>query len=662
MVESSKEIPVVHDVDVVVAGGSSGAVAAACEAANQGARVFLLAPRPYLGTDICATLRLWLNEGEKPESALAVACFGEKRIATPSAVKAAMDRALIEAGVSYLTGCCVTDVLCNRDGGLSGIVMANRSGRQAVRAKVVIDATRQAIVARQAKVPFRVFAPGRQTFRRVVIGGAMRSDSKMSADKKDFTCDSIARHTDYRLPVYEYTMHLEMSDNSARSFFLAENLARDMTNGAGQEMASEVLYHLPADTIIAEKHLDDWPGARQADLDAFRPRTCPQLYVLGGYADLSAGAAEKMMRPLELMNTGRRLGQAAAEQAAALPPADNVFLPDSDADGGVPVTIGEESGVTRFGRDNTIRAGRHVLPVLGRYDVVVVGGGTSGAPAGIGAAKSGARTLVVEYLHELGGVGTTGLIAKYWYGVRRGYTAYIDDHVNPGSDSWNAVDKAEWLRRELMRSGAEVWLGALGCGAIIEGNRVCGVIVATPEGRGVVLASTVVDATGNADVAAWAGAQTRYGLSEQGALNVQIAGFPERPMKRYYVNTCFTMVDDTDVFDVWHLMAWKRTAAAPAAFDFGQLVDSRERRRVVGDCTLTVPDILNRRTWPDTICHHYSNFDAAAFPDSPLLLASDAKGPCFDTDMPYRCLLPKGLDGLLVVGLGASVQRDAMTL
>jgi hypothetical protein len=45
-----------------------------------------------------------------------------------------------------------------------------------------------------------------------------------------------------------------------------------------------------------------------------------------------------------------------------------------------------------------------------------------------------------------------------------------------------------------------------------------------------------------------------------------------------------------------------------------------------------------------------------------LLLIGDAKGPRFNTDLPYRCLLPKGLDGILVLGLGASAQRDAMTL
>jgi len=663
VVESPKDIPVAYDVDVVVAGGSSGAVAAACEAASRGATVFLAAPRPYLGTDLCATLRLWLDESEQPESKLAAACFGNDRIATPWVVKAAMDKALIEAGVSCLTGCYVTEVLRDRDGRIAGIVMANRSGRQAVRAKVVIDATPQAMVARQADVEFRPFLPGRHEFKRVVIGGEMQSGSSVSGEKKEFTVHPIAKNTDRRLPVYEYTLQIEVQDESDRSDFRVENLARDLTNGAGTELASEVLTCVPSDTIVADARLEDWPGAAHVDLAAFRPQGVPQLFVLSGYADLDSKAGEELMRPLELIELGRRIGRAAAEQAAQRPFPVDAMLAESDTSGGPSATIGEEPDAIRFRQREAIHAGRRALPVLGRYDVVVIGGGTSGAPAGIAAARSGAKTLVVEYLHELGGVGTVGLIAKYWYGVRRGYTAYVDEQVNPGRDFWNAAEKAEWLRRELIRSGAEVWFGVLGCGALVEDGRVRGVVVATPRGRGIVLASTVVDATGNSDIAACAGAETSYSLSERGSLNVQIAGFPERPLQRYYVNTCYTMVDDTDVVDVWHLMAWKRTARGTApAFDVGQLVDSRERRRTVGDYTLTVPDLLNHRTWPDTICHHYSNFDAAAFPDSPLLLASDAKGPCFPTDLPYRCLLPKQLEGILVVGLGASVQRDAMTL
>jgi len=66
------------------------------------------------------------------------------------------------------------------------------------------------------------------------------------------------------------------------------------------------------------------------------------------------------------------------------------------------------------------------VPVLGEYDVVIVGGGTAGAPAGIAAARQGAKTLVVEYLHGLGGIGTMGLIGKYYYGYREGFTKELD--------------------------------------------------------------------------------------------------------------------------------------------------------------------------------------------------------------------------------------------
>ena len=663
VVESPRKIPIVCDVDVVVVGGSSGAVEAACHAATSGAQVFLLASTPYLGTDLCSTLRLWLEKGEEPTSPLAVACFGTQRRATPFAVKAAMDQALLNAGVRYLTGCFVTDVLTDKDGQVAGIVMANRSGRQAIRAKVVVDATHQAAAARLARVPFRPFAPGSQTFARVVIGGESRTGKGVLIDKKPFTCDLVTKKTEYHLPVYEYTLQIGMKDNGVVSFFDVENRARDMTYAPESEVASEVLYRLPSDTIIGEEHSEAWPGASTASLRAFRPRGFTRLYVLSAYADLGTQAQQHLLRPLQFMETGARIGQAAAEEARGVPTLGHASLAETSETADDCGDLEEHLSGIRPTNLGTIHSGRRALPVLGRYDVVVVGGGTSGAPAGIAAAKNGAKTLVLEYLHELGGVGTTGLIGSYWYGIRNGYTGYVDKHVNPGQETWSVPAKAEWLRQELRRNGADVWFGAFGCGAIVRDRQVRGVIVATPQGRGVVLASTVVDATGNADLAACAHAPTSYSISERGSLNVQIAGFPERPLKKSIVNTCYTMVDDTDVLDVWHLMVWRRTGSLKTSyFDVGQLVDSRERRRIVGDYTLTVEDILSRRTFPDTISHHYSNFDAAAFPDARVLLMSDAKGPCFHTDMPYRCLLPKGIDGILVVGLGASAERDAMTL
>jgi FAD-dependent oxidoreductase family protein len=75
--ESARAIPVAYDVDVVVVGGSAAGVAAAVEAAQNGASVFLAAPRPYLGEDLCAPYRLWLEPGEEPSTPFTQKLFAE---------------------------------------------------------------------------------------------------------------------------------------------------------------------------------------------------------------------------------------------------------------------------------------------------------------------------------------------------------------------------------------------------------------------------------------------------------------------------------------------------------------------------------------------------------------------------------------------------------
>jgi flavin-dependent dehydrogenase len=707
LVETAKEIPVIAEVDVLVVGGSSGAVSAACEAARHGARVFLIAPRPHLGDDLASTMRLWLEEGESLDAgldpvpffhSLAAACFGDGRLTTPLRVKAAMDRALLESSVRFLTGCYATDILRDEHGRIAGVVMANRSGRQAIRTRVVVDATDRAVVARLAEAQFRPFQSGVRTFTHVVIGGTLQSGEHVRGETKDFSYPTTSGSNQVAMPIHQYAIDIDLPDNRPGTYCQAEHIARDRTWTKGIERFSESLPYQPSDTIVGRKRIDEWPGAGQVELDAFRPRGLAGLYVLSAYADVSEPAGAALQRPLQQMELGARIGRQAALDAQE-PPSRSRIRENSDSrsrirensdsrsrirensdsrsrirensDSTAPTApnldaslrIAENLAGIRALNSGTVDVGSRPLPILGRYDVVVVGGGTSGAPAAIAAAGAGAKTLVVESLHELGGVGTVGLIAAYWYGLRRGFTKAMDDQVNPGSDRWNAVEKAEWLRQELRRRGADIWFGTLGCGTVVDDRQVRGVVLATPWGRGVVLARTVIDATGNADIAAWAGAPTSYSISERGSLNVQIAGFPERPLSRWYVNTCYTMVDDTDVLDVWHLMVWRRNEFRnKPVFDVGQLIDSRDRRRIVGDATLTVPDILNGRTFPDTFSQHTSNFDAAAFPDSPLLLIADAKGPVFRTDVPYPCLLPQGLDGLLVVGLGCSAERDAMTL
>ena len=75
------ELPVVQDVDVVVAGGSSAAVAAAVAAKEAGATVFLAAPRPYLGEDLAGTLHLARVPGDDESHPVYRSIFDGRRAA-----------------------------------------------------------------------------------------------------------------------------------------------------------------------------------------------------------------------------------------------------------------------------------------------------------------------------------------------------------------------------------------------------------------------------------------------------------------------------------------------------------------------------------------------------------------------------------------------------
>ncbi len=583
---------------------------------------------------------------------------------TPMQVKRTLDEALLEAGVQYLFGCYATDVLRDGDGKVAGIVMANRSGRQAVRAKVVIDATPRASVARMAGATFEPYSGGLQNFRRIVVGGEVRTGKDIQAGKMPSPISVVGGSGREAI---EYTLKIPMKDGSFASFAQAEQIARDITWHPGQADASETLFQVPPDPIKGKKSVSGaWPGVEKVELDVFQPRGINRLFVVGGCADMSREAAEKLLRPLELMKLGSRIGAAAASEAKSISRPDNVRLRGKPVMAVVSGDVRENlSGIrltlTELSRVHT---DKRAVPILGEVDVVVVGGGTGGAPAGISAARQGAKTLVLEYLHGLGGVGTMGLISKYYHGYIKGFTKEIDEGItNFGADAkrkgggWNIEWKKEWYRSELRKAGADIWFGVLGCGALVEDGRVKGVVVATPEGRGVILAKVVIDSTGNADIAAVAGARCTY--TNGAVVAVQGAGLPPYKLGTGYTNTDWTFIDDTDVVDVWRAFVVAKNKYKDV-YDLGQLVDTRERRRIVGDFVMSPLDISNNRTYPDTIVIARSNFDTHGFTIHPAFMLKPPDRKEMFVNVPYRCLLPKGLDGILVTGLGVSAHRDAM--
>ena len=830
--ESARAIPVAYDVEVVVVGGGTGAVSAAVAAAESGAKVFLAAPYPYLGDDMTATLRLWLEPGETPVSTLGKLIFSDKgsaavirntqpftykadvesdakhkdtkvpsrlsdteygnspkdsvqynsdvtitcelkkadeikevrvlayqrddttaggggfgvagvdvstssdgkqwnalgamkveqkegeflifalpagvkaryvklavkkpekadrillgevqlvssieTVATPTVrpaprpmhVKKTLDEALLKAGVTYLYSCLPTDVLVDADGKPAGIVMANRAGRQAVLAKTIIDATDRATVARLAGVPFSTYPAGKQTFKRVVIGGEPVKNegvtSRLPAAPFSGPYPNKAKTSSGSFQVIEYTLELPMKDDSYASWAKADQQARTLTYHPEQQFTADRLFQVPPDAIQSMGSIGGsmstlLPGAEKITaahlpLNVCQPVKASFIYVLGGCAQVSRPLAEKLLRPLALIDLGERIGKAAAADAKARAKLSGVKLAGKAVE--KPAAAGDVreflSGVRPNQKLPTVPQEARGLPVIGRYDVVVIGGGTGGAPAGISAARQGAKTLVVEYLSGLGGVGTVGAISTYYWGNRVGFTSTI-----PGGASWVIEHRMEWYRTQILEAGGDIWFGTLGCGALVDNNKVIGAVVVTPFGRGVVLAKNVIDATGNSDVAAAAGAKTIY--TDETEFGMQGTGLPGRQLGQTYNNTDFTIVDETDMVDTWQMFVFSK-GKYPNAFDHGQLIDTRERRRIVGDATITLADQINGRTYPDTVVQARSNFDSHGYTVDPMLLVEHPEHKGFNVYIPYRAMLPKGFDGVQVIGLGTSAHRDAVPL
>lgn len=297
-------------------------------------------------------------------------------------------------------------------------------------------------------------------------------------------------------------------------------------------------------------------------------------------------------------------------------------------------------------------------PRIVNYDVVVIGGGTAGAPAAIAAARAGVKTLVVDYMPRLGGVGTTGMIGYYWYGKVCGFTQEVEDGIKTlGYPCWR-MGKSEYWRSEVRKAGGDIWYESLGYDVVCNGRTVKGVKIATPYGVCIALAKVIVDATGAADLAARAGAETEW-ISEK-ELTVQGAGMPTVHLGWRYVNSDWGYVNDNNVTDAW-LFGLRARRGGKGAWDVSQLLATRERRRMVGDYIVQPLDVYNERKFRDVIAQGRTDFDTHGPTIDNACFVGEFNGKhIFNLNIPFRSLLPKGIENMAVIGIGASAHRDAM--
>jgi hypothetical protein len=179
------------------------------------------------------------------------------------------------------------------------------------------------------------------------------------------------------------------------------------------------------------------------------------------------------------------------------------------------------------------------LPICGRYDVIVCGGGPAGFAAAVSAARSGARTCLVEHQGFLGGIWTAGLLsfildARDKPGliaeVRR--RLHARGAIREARDLYDAEEMKLLLEQMCRESGVVVRLYTRLASVLTRERRIRHVILEAKEGRFALEANTFVDATGDGDLGALAGCGFDFGRSGDGrtqpmTLMALVSGVPE---------------------------------------------------------------------------------------------------------------------------------------
>ena len=348
-------------------------------------------------------------------------------------------------------------------------------------------------------------------------------------------------------------------------------------------------------------------------------------------------------------------------------------------------------------------------PVVERRQVVVAGGGPSGVIAAVAAARSGVDTLLIERYAFLGGNGTAGLMTCY-NGfrnqrapdalqtvkgipaeyiaelVRLGGVADADTYESAPHDYRNGdltytipfdaeaakVASLNLLRKEGVKLRLHSWVAA----PMMSGSRVTGVIVESKSGRQAIAADIVIDCTGDGDVAARAGAEFMRPAEtgDRMAMNLMygLGGVPasvKGPFGGIRIGSRVVRWgpaasgDGTDVTTLTRaevnarLQLWddvQRLRKQPGMDSLylaatATCIGVRETRRIVGEHVLTTQEAIAGTRFADVIA--ISSNPMPQYHGSRYFFQHEG------FDIPYRSLVPKAVDGLVLSGRSISCEQ-----
>ena len=174
------------------------------------------------------------------------------------------------------------------------------------------------------------------------------------------------------------------------------------------------------------------------------------------------------------------------------------------------------------------------------YDIAVCGGGFAGISAALAAAREGKKVILFEKGYMLGGLGTAGLITIYLplcdgygkqvsfgiaeellrlsitYGAEAEYPENWLDGIGTKTEKdkrfqvqYNAQLFAILAEKLLLENGVTILYGSYVVAADCKDGKINGLYTENKSGRQFYTVSAVVDATGDCDIAHFAGAPTK---------------------------------------------------------------------------------------------------------------------------------------------------------
>lgn len=358
-------------------------------------------------------------------------------------------------------------------------------------------------------------------------------------------------------------------------------------------------------------------------------------------------------------------------------------------------------------------------------DVLVLGSGPAGFAAAYTAARNGANVILVEQSGDVGGISTSGLMS-HWTGdcgsplyheILRRSAERNDFH--PENITLIDPEKLKTLYLEMLDEvGVRIFLYTFAVDAICEGNKVLGATVVNKSGMTDIFAKITIDATGDGDIAAHAGAEFILGResdhkmqpatlmfkvggvdyskaafipsfettypTEKGelqALAKQHIPYPAGHILTYATTlpgivTC-NMTNATDIDGTSAEDLTKATITCRRQMDdivkylrefvpgyencfvisSASLIGIRETRHFKGKYTLTEQDILAAKVFDDYVVKDaFFNFDVHNIAGAGLDKTGVQKhfSQSRGYTIPYRCLLPETKENLLLCGRNIS--------